>query len=318
VSTRGPDRRIVEEAAHWSARMMEPQSKAEVDEFEAWLARDPAHPRVYAEIDAVNAAVGAVPLDADIGARPPALSVSRARDRWSSPVWRPALAAALAVLVIVTTAVFWQGASSPAYAAITNAGPAVRGVRLSDGTVVWLDVDAAIGVRLTSARRDFAVRTGRVRLVPASDPRPLHVRAGPFVIASATGRLDITKLGKAVTVAALDSPIALERTDRVEDAPAEIGRGQALTIDQAGTHTAALDPSWPVGRLQFSQTPLSKIVALANRQPGPDIILDDPVVGALRVTGVFDLRDTRRLARKLAATLALDLDDEGPRLSLRR
>ncbi len=136
MSDRETNDSVVDQAAVWYARMQEPESETEVLLFEAWLARDPSHPRAYAEIDAVNAALSAVPREqradqrADCSAQQ---GVVKLLDRPASVIWQPALAAAILVFFVITAVVMWQGAASPAYAAISNPGPAVR--RIDSPTV---------------------------------------------------------------------------------------------------------------------------------------------------------------------------------------
>lgn len=118
----------------------------EVAEFEEWLARDPLHARAYAEMEAVMAASGAVPRHAAAVRRP------------HFAIGRPALAFGLAAVALVTCVMLSQSTSAPAFATISNDGSAIRGVRLEDGTRVWLDVGAQIGVRLPmiAARSSYA------------------------------------------------------------------------------------------------------------------------------------------------------------------
>lgn len=319
MSSRDQSDRLVKEAADWHVRMQEPSSEAEVTAFEAWLARDPAHPRAYAEIDAVNTATASVSRHPEPSVRSASPSQRRteARARFA-PGWRRALAASLVLFLLVSAALLWKGTSPPAFAAITNPEEAVRGVRLSDGTVVWLDTRAEIGVRLTEERRELSVEKGRVRLVPGSDPRPLEVHAGMVRFAPGAKRFDVIRLGDEVTVAALDGPLRLQLQGAQGASTPVVERGRALKVDRTGPHAGDIDPSWPASRLGFRQAALGRVIALANRQSGPDIVLGEQDLGNLRVSGVFDLRDTRRLARKIAATFALRIEDNGTELILRR
>lgn len=295
------------EAASWHARMAEPASPHEVAEFEEWLARDPLNARSYAEMEAVMAATGALPRQVGAVRRP------------ASVMLRPALAFGLAAVALVTGVMLWQSTSAPAFATISNSGSAIRGVRLEDGTRVWLDVGAQIGVRLSDGRREILVREGRVRVVPAADPRPLEIGSGGTRVAPGLTRIDVTVGGGRVTFGAVDGPLLIagaSRADRQARLPLEAGRALALEAD--GLRSVPLERAWTVGRLRFADAPLRSILPLANRLGDPDIVAPDLEVAALRVSGVFDLRDTRRLARKLAATLDLRVEDDGSRLILRR
>lgn len=300
-------RMVWKEAARWYARMAEPASSAEVAAFEKWLASHPAHARAYAEMDAVMHAAGLVPLKAFESRRP------------GPQFLRPALALGLAALAMATVILLSQGTATPAFAAISNDGASVREIRLADGTRVSMDIGAQIGVRLAGKRRDIAVQAGRVRIDPAADPRPLEVTARGSKINPGGTRLDVTVSEGELTVAALDGPLTLGSSAFATVVPnMQLEKGHAVVLGATGSRAAEADTSWPAGRVRFDGAPLSQIIARANRQGDPDLVAADADIAALRVSGVFDLRDTRRLARKLAAAFDLKVSPERDRLVLRR
>lgn len=300
-------RRASKEAAAWYARMAEPGSPAEVEEFEAWLARDPLHARSYAEMDALVTAAAAVPRNA---------GTVRGQE---VGLLRPALAFGLAAVALISVAVLWPSASAPAFATISNDGSAIKCVQLKDGTRVWLDVGTRIGVRFSERRREILVREGRVRVLPAADARPLELGSELARIEPGRTRTDVTVAGGRTIFGAIDGPLAIaDGASNGKWHPLRLEAGGAIELDSAGVRAASLDRTWVAGRLRFSETPLRSILALANRLGDPDIAAVDGEVAALRVSGVFDLRDTRCLARKLAAALDLDVEEDGSRLILRR
>jgi transmembrane sensor len=298
------ERRMLSDAASWYARMQEPQSDVEVAAFEAWLSRNPAHARIYAELDAVAHASSRVAA--------PTVALPSHRPL----IIRPVLAVAVAVLALISAALLFQANASPAYAAIGNPGPAVRGVRVLDGTVVWLDSGAAIGVRFAGNRGQLAVRRGRVRIISRDPAKPIEVIAGGTSISPGATRMDVSVSDGEVTVGALDGPLAVQTQLTNGAQTLSVAIGSARTIGSSGIRTATLDRSWPVSRLRFARERLGQILALANRQGDPDILVRDPVVASLRVSGVFDLRDTRSLAQKLAAALDLEVVERRDKLVL--
>lgn len=298
------DRALWNEAAAWYARMQEPGSEQEVEDFEAWLACDPAHAGAYAEMEALSGAVAAIA---------PQFSERPKAPRWSP--WRPALASVVLLAIMATLVVAWGGFSEPAYARLANTGSAVRGVRLADGTGVWLDPGAELGVRIDEERREIVLRRGRVRIDPASGVPPLRARSGELTVTQATTRFDMAIDNDGVVLGALDGAIAIVYHD---GRTRSLSVGQAIAIDASGERPAVLDRTWPGARVRFADASLGRIAAVSNQQPGPDIAFGDPSVGDLTVTGVLDLRDTRRLARKLAAAHGLQVVDDGRTLTLKR
>lgn len=279
--------------------MQEPKSAQEVAAFEDWLSRDSAHAAAYAEIEAINKAVSKV----EVAPTEPV--------RGSN--WRLAMAAAVLAIVVATGALLLQGFASPAFAAISNPGPAVRGVHLSDGTRIWLDAGAEIGFRLEHGAREISIRRGRVRITPASERRLLRVTAGEVELTPSSVTFDASVGERDVLLGAIGGPIHVEMDG---ERMLTIATGQGVAFDRRGPRAAPIDRGWPMAKLRFTGETLGRITELANRQAGPDIVFADPAIARLRVTGVLDLRDTRRLARKLAAAHGLRLREDGRRLIL--
>ena len=293
-------------AAAWHARMLEPRSEAEVDAFEIWLASDPAHPRAYAEMEALSAAGRALPQQSNKNGAPKA----------SDSRWRPAAAVALAVVAVIVGVWAWQLSSAPAFAAVTNPGPAVRTIRLADGTGIVLDADSQIAVAQGSGARSIRVDKGRVRIDARSTALPVQVAAGLSSFTATAALFDVVVDGPSVTIASLDGRVAILE-DKGRD-PSTVEQGRAILVDEEGRHPVAHDPAWPASRMRFERARLDRVVAIANRLGDPDIVLADPSLAAIPVSGVLDLRMTRPLARKLGAALGLRVRDEAGKLELAR
>ena len=302
-----PDRRrrerIAREADAWHARMLEPSSEAEVEAFEDWLKADPANPRAYAIAEANSARAERLPRRL--------LAPARIR----SAGLRPAFALALAALV-ATGAALWVsgGGLSPAEAAISNPGPGVRQVGFADGSSIQLDSGAAVSVLLDRETRRVRLEAGRARFALAADPkRAFSVTARDATIRSAHGVFDVTAASDSVRVHVLDGAVTVtsERAAPADQPQVPLDRGQAIEIADGIVKRAAPDPDgvrWPDSRVSFVDAPLAKVVALANRDGDPPIVLHDEQLGGLKVSGVLDIRETRSLARKLAAALELRIE----------
>jgi len=305
-------RRIAKRAAAWRAEMEEPSSQAQVDAFEAWLKADPAHVRAYQQSDRI--------------ARGGARSSASARPATASSVtgarYRPAFALA-ATLVLALCLSWLVQEPSPAYAAVVNRGPSTRIVRLRDQSIVTLDTATTIevanalnahSVRLSAGRARFVVRLPAGRAIKvAALAGEISASAGTFDVLVANGHAEFYVIsGKAtVLVAAANAPL--------QSRPLRSGQGVRV-YDEALTALSldAANAAWPLGHVAFDDTPLSRIVAVANRAGQPPISVIGDAAGRLRVTGVLDLRDTRTLARKLAAALDLRIVETDKSLRLTR
>ncbi|QGN54062.1 FecR domain-containing protein [Novosphingobium sp. Gsoil 351] len=306
----GPGGRNAEQvqadAASWHARMLEPRSETEVAAFEAWLAADPAHPRAYADMEALTSAGAKLPrADYDIA---PAAAPRGG--------WRPVAAMALAAVALVAGVWAWQLASSPAFAAVSNFGPAVRGLRFADGTGIVLDANSQIATALRSGIRTIRIVGGRVRIDGRQTSHALRVEAGAQTIAARSALFDVALEGASVSVATLQGSVAI--SDPAAAAPTAIAQGDAVVVDGDGKRATRLDGSWPASRMRFERATLARVVDIANRLGNPDIVLASPDLASIPVSGVLDVRRTRPLARKLGAALDLQVRDDGAVLQLGR
>jgi transmembrane sensor len=99
--------------------------------------------------------------------------------------------------------------------------------------------------------------------------------------------------------------------------PIVLAPGERLTA--ASDRLAAIDrPSleaataWRRGQAIFEDAPLAEAVAEVNRYGGPHIVIDDPRVASLRVSGVFATNDTAEFAQAIATLHGLRVErDEG-------
>jgi|GEM_PF-3255022 transmembrane sensor len=304
-------RKIQREASRWQMRMLEPTSEREVEAFEQWLAVDPNHAPAYADMEIISQK-----------------SEHATRRHMSSSAagieFRPAHAFAAVLVLAATTALLLNiQFGKPVYAAVANSGPAVKMVELGDGSRMILDAGAEVGVLMTENERRIEVRAGRSRIEVRPNPRR------PFIVSLPGGDISPTKgiidvalerdTGR-VTALTAGQDIRLRYQAGRSDA-IRLDRGQTLLLERAGLQRVRTDPltlRWPDARRAFDGTLLSELVVLANRNGTPPIVIKQTEVAGLEVSGVFDIRDTSVLARKLAAALDLEVEERSDRIILSR
>lgn len=296
--------------------MLEPSSEAEVDAFEAWLATDPEHPRAYAAVEARSERSTRLPRRL-LGAVP-------ARRFTLRPVLGAALAAGIAVGAMLWLSGAGPGVPGVAEAALSNPGPGIRSVRLEDGSTLKLDTGTTLSVLLNSDTRRIRVRSGRTRFAVARDPgRVFTVIARDTTVRAKAAVFDVTTTETAVRVQVVEGDVIV--TPRASgagpDAVVPLESGQALDVSGRGVQRPAPDPEavrWPDSRVGFTDAPLATVLAAANRGQEPAILLDDPAIGRLKVSGVLDMRDPASLARKLATALDLRIEHRAGAVLLTR
>lgn len=194
---------------------------------------------------------------------------------------------------------------------------------LPDGTIVELRDDAEIvsGMKPNSAIRRVKLVRGEAHFDVA------HDAARPFVVSAngvevrAVGTAFVVALGAGtVEVVVTEGRVALERRrDASADSPvviaSEVSAGQRLAMAAARTtgapSTTALQPdalaeaelaerlAWRIPRIEFSSTPLAEAIPLYNRYSRTRLVLDDPSLGKLQLSGVLRPDSTASLLHLL-------------------
>lgn len=295
-------------AADWFARMRGPEAELVRPAFKAWLA-DSRNAEAYAEIEQIwEESAGA-------SVRPEACSPVNARWSWQSY----ALAAAFAVMALaaaVLLAAYSAGAlrpgagSSGTYASRIGQ---IRTIALPDGSMVTLDTASRIDVHYTAAERRIVLRDGRARFAVA------HESARPFVVLARDRR--VTARGTMFDVRLDPAVVEVTLFSGAVDVETEVATGQGTKpFRLTPGHKVALQPGgtmpqvvplvadagqWVSGLLPADGMTLADVVAEANRYSAAPIIVADPDIGRLRVSGAFRPGDAEALATRLAAALDL-------------
>jgi transmembrane sensor len=323
--TTGPARDLRDEAADWFVRMREPDDIDDRAEFERWLAADPLHRDAYnriAEVFSYGKKLAEHPALVESppppSARSRVLAIACVFAVFAAfIVWRPVRHTPPSTKIAATT-------SDEKFALTTPVG-SIRNWRLEDGTQVTLDTDSAMLVAFTPTARAIRLMRGRVRFDVAHEARPFQVFAGAGTV-TAHGTLFDVRIQPNHTVSvrlirgAIDVALTnVAVTPHMKAATRErLGPGQQLVFDTAAllaprTVAAPADARWPEALLDCDHATLAAIVAEADRYSATHIIVPDPSIGALRVSGSFRIDDPPALARRLATLFDLTLVQDSPR-----
>ncbi|WP_422000653.1 FecR family protein [Reyranella sp.] len=311
---------IEDSAALWAARLGEGPIDADAQRRLArWLAEDPRHRAAFAEAQAawrLMEAVARSPGDALAATPRPLLAKgpAKAAARW----WRPAMALAASLLVLVAGAIAWQGDLVPLVAADYRTAPGERRtVALADGSRVELGPHSAIALRFDARERRIELLQGLAYFIAA--PRR-GAEERPFVVQAGTGRaralgteFEVQRLSGAaeVTVVEHEVAVAARPADAAADAPlAEVvlSPGQSVRYSAAGlgpVRAADLDRAlaWRRDRLVFDRAPLAEVVETVNLYRRGRIVLGSAALAQRRVSGVFDMTDPDAVLAAIAREL---------------
>ncbi len=322
-------------AGRWATRRASGLDAAGRAELQAWLRADPRHAAAFAAADPVSSPLDwplhAGALDRVLAGLAERAARRRARRR------RLAQTGALAALLVAGFMVFVRPgteARSPApEPALVVHGPELR--TLPDGSTVELKGDADLRVDFSATARRIELRRGTAHFTVRKDPaRPFLVTAGgitaravgtAFLVGLETGQVALVVTEGRVAV---DRPAAAAGTTT---APlALVQAGESLAVDRTGPPSAAPRLSalpdherrerlaWRTPRLEFNGTPLRDLVAAVNRHNRPQLVLGDPDLADLKLSGTLSADRVDALLEMLDADFGVAAEPAGESIVLRR
>nr|WP_295109232.1 FecR domain-containing protein [uncultured Caulobacter sp.] len=179
-------------------------------------------------------------------------------------------------------------------------------IDLPDGTRVTLDADSALDVAYAGGRRGLRLVGGHAFFDVAHDrDHPFTVQAGGRVVTALGTQFDVKLTPGAMQVVLAQGSVSVASTGAptVKLAP---GQGFAARTGAAGAvSTVDVDRAlaWRQGVVEFRDQPLSEAVAQLDRYTRAQIVIRDPKVAALRITGVFKTGDIKRFGRSVSQVL---------------
>jgi transmembrane sensor len=293
------------------------ETAAQRREREAWLAEDARHARAYEETRRLWDRTGGLRGDAHLQALKAADLAALQRSRWPRAGWVLSAAAALALLVGGAYLIVRFLASPPPVRYATELGERHTEI-LADGTQVVLNTDSVLEVRYTRGERDVELQRGEAQFEVALDA------ARPFVVS--IGEDTVTALGTRFQVRRdTDAAVVTLLQGRVEVAQGEEQRilqpnEQARLSANAGIVVRTIDPTqvdgWLDGWLRFRNTPLSQVVAEANRYSPRKLRLSDSKLANLELNGNFRTGDSASIAAAVEQILPVRVEDRGANIVL--
>lgn len=299
------------EAAAWLVRLhADDRSDADEGAFRVWLDARPENARAFEAVTTL--------WDTADGLR----AVQNARSRAALRLRRRTVLASLGALTASGAGfAVWDVAYAGVYE--TDIGEQ-KHVTLSDGTEVFLDTDTRIRERYTSSLRAVELDRGRAdfRVKPDAD-RPFVVEAaGERILADRT-TLDVRRDGNDVSVVLLEG-----RATVLAKAPAAtrrvvLARGQraivaANIVVQVDRPNLAPLVAWQTGQAIFESDTLAAAAAEMNRYSTTRLVVDDPLVAKLKLSGVYRVGDNEAFAHSVAHLLPVMVERDADHITLVR
>lgn len=184
-----------------------------------------------------------------------------------------------------------------------------QSLELADGSRITLEGASRLEVSWHLRSRQVELHAGQALFdVAPARYRPFRVKAGPAEVQVVGTRFNLDRQADNLRVTVSEGRVAVRGTAD----STQLGAG-----DQVLVRAGQLEPkrrvdvarftAWQDGRLVFQRTPLREVLAALQRYRAAPIHLDDPALGELTVSGVFDSRQPERLLALLPRILPVAL-----------
>lgn len=195
----------------------------------------------------------------------------------------------------------------------------IRVIPLADGSVMTLNTASTVAARLTPLRREVRLVEGEALFDVAKDAeRPFIVTAGTMDVRAVGTSFMVRRIGAApMEVLVREGVVDMLRQSRMPVSSLRVPAfTRAVAVDTPGVSAEAvevgIDPdaiarqlSWREGMIAFEGRTLAAVAEEFRRYSDTRIMIDDPAVAALAVTGRFSAYDPQGFARAVAASLGL-------------
>lgn len=304
------DEMLIADAAAWVARLQRAdRTRATEAAFQEWLS-DPAHAQAFARVTDVWEIIPGAAQSLE----------GRGRSGGVGPV-RAALAAG-GVLALTALGAMYLTGTQGYHTAVGQQ----QVLTLADETRVELNTDSRLTVDYSSKQRLVTLDRGEALFEVAQNAnRAFIVRAGDTEIRALGTKFDVRRSDGRVIVVLLEGKVEVTNKPPVLVRPVRVATltpGERLTLGTDDGETAVDRPNveaataWSRGEVMFEDATLSAAVAEMNRYARIRLMLADPQLERLRVSGVFESQGTEEFAESIAALHHLQIEHQGNALIL--
>jgi transmembrane sensor len=321
-----------EEAAAWVVRMSSDQrTRADDDGLEQWLGSEPANAGAYADHLLLWDGVAELGDDEEaraiLGMNRPTASVTPIRVSRRTMILGTSAAVAAAVAGVIALPLLMGERYE------TEPGEQRR-IVLADGSSIMLNTQSRVRVAFSEHERHIFLEQGQAYFDVAKDPaRPFRVFAGDDEIRAIGTAFDVRLDHRQVRVVLEEGVVALyraapgqlaglresvggiKRASRSDRPLTVMHAGQQARLQPTASPTvAAVDiprsQAWRYGQMILDEALLGEAVEDMNRYGGRRIVLADPGMANLRISGVFHTKRPEAFVDGVTAALAVRVASE--------
>ncbi len=323
------DALLADEAAQWVIAMRGEDADSLAADFDNWCRQAPANRLAYDRMASLFDTTAILKT----AQQSEPVSVFPKRNR----LWVAAAMAASIALVVVLSLQAWTAPNglpdrqlAAAETPLTTSHGEIRNFRLADGSQVTLDADSSAAFSMTVSHRALRLDQGRARVVVADDTRPFAIEAGDGVVVASEAAVDIGYLqGSMVEIHLLAGEASLQSATlrpatyfQIEGEPLAIGRPFAYAREDVGRRVSEAEAGsasdWPAGWAEHRSIALGALIEQANRYADQPIVIDDPAIATMQVSGRFRLTDTDGFTARICELFGLTATRRSDGYHLRR
>lgn len=281
---------IEEAAGQWLERLaLGLLTDAETGEFEAWKSQSLAHRVAYVRLEATWQRTERL-----AALRRPMLDKPVAEGNPSA--WRNAkYAAALGITLIIGAGSIFSSERSRDHLYSTDVGNREI-ISLADGSHIELNTNSVVRVRLNQNRREAFLDKGEAYFDIHHDAkRPFTVVALGHRVTDIGTKFSVREDGEKVEVALVDGAARLDLSDTGQSSRSEmllpgdvaIATADRISMRKLSGQSIANQLGWRRGVIVFDSTPLGEAVAEVNRYNLTKLVIANPAVSHLTISGTF-------------------------------
>lgn len=322
---------LTQQAADWLVANRAELPARERESFAAWLKVSPVHVEEYLGVAAVARDLrdacadlaastdSLVALAREAGEEPTPIGLAHIkvpRDS-SSGRWRVAAVACGSLAVICLSLLsWWHFKIKPSEQAAVEAAATFhfssrhgeqQTYRLPDQSVLHLNTDTSVTVRLSAAERLVTLESGEADFEVSHEPkRPFRVLAGSAQVIDIGTQFDVRLEPDVAVITVVDGRVAVG--PRSPGAGANAAAARRASFVELTTNEQLRVAQWPPGapvaadahgttswmrrQITFEHEPLSSVAKEFNRYAAKPIVITTPALGNQEISGVFTIDDT--------------------------
>jgi transmembrane sensor len=306
---------IEAKAAEWLMRREQPQwSQADQAALDGWLNESMSHKAALWRLE------HAWQMADRIGALTARGIAPRPRRTGLPLKWWQAGALAASLLLTVAFIGLHSRPTSSLQPTVDTFDTAVGGHRivpLVDGSRIELNTATILRTMISNKRRDVWLDRGEAFFEVAHiEDSAFVVHAGPRMITVVGTQFSVRRDGEKVTVAVVKGRVRVEDTTpresratiTVTQGDVAIGLGPSTMVVSKPVSAVEDRLAWRDGRLVFDGTSLAEVAEDFNRYNRQQLLISDPSVAAIRISGTFKASNAEAFVRLLKEAYGLKVE----------